>query len=87
MSGLPAAAPGHVSPRGRRRASGHHVPRVVAGTSLLVAGALLLPVVFLISEAAQVGRAQMIRLLLRHLTATLLVNTAVLTARSPPRAP
>ncbi len=79
MSSPPAAAALAV-PRGRRRAGGHHVPLVVAGASLLVAGALLLPVVFLVSEAAQAGRAQLIRLLARHLTATLLVNTAVLAA-------
>ena len=47
---------------------------------MLVAGALLLPVVFLMSEAAQVGRAQIVRLLLRHVTAVLLVNTVELTA-------
>lgn len=62
-----------------RRAGGHRVPRAVAGTGLLVAGVLVLPLVFLISEAAQVGRAQVIRLMLRQLTATLLLNTIELT--------
>ncbi len=80
MSGPPSAVAGATIPRIRQRAGGYRAAPVVAGVSLLVAGALLLPVVFLVSEAAHIGRAQLTGLLLRHLTGTLLVNTVELTA-------
>jgi iron(III) transport system permease protein len=55
---------------GRRR-----WPLVSIAGGLLAAGLVLLPLVFLISEASQPGRSEIERLLLRHETAVLLWNT------------
>jgi iron(III) transport system permease protein len=55
---------------GRRR-----WPLVSIAGGLLAAGLVLLPLVFLISEAQQPGWAELERLLLRHETAVLLWNT------------
>ncbi len=60
--------------------NGRRAARLVAGISLLVAATLLLPVTFLVGQAAQVGRTEVTRLLLRHLTGMLLVNTVELSA-------
>lgn len=54
-------------------------PPVLLGTGLAVAGVVLLPLAFLILQAAQVGWSELHPLLFRHLTATLLWNTVRLT--------
>jgi len=61
--------------RSRRRA-----PRVLAVISTLVAAALLVPLVFLVLEAAHSGWDSVMHLLLRRLTRVLLVNTVELAA-------
>lgn len=48
---------------------------VLTVTSVLVVGVLLLPIAFLVLQAAQVGWTSISRLLFRHLTAVLLWNT------------
>jgi iron(III) transport system permease protein len=53
---------------------------VLAATSVIVAAALLVPVVFLLVDAGQVGEASIARLLFRGLTASLLWNTVRLAA-------
>jgi len=60
----------HVPAVRRRR------PRVLVAGSALVAAILVLPLVFLLLQARQVGWGQLSALLFRHLTATLLWNTA-----------
>ena len=60
-----AAAPGH---RPRR-------PPLLTGASAVVVAVVLLPLVFLLVQAAQVGWTSVSRLLLRHLTVVLLWNT------------
>jgi iron(III) transport system permease protein len=59
-------------PRRRRRT---RFPRLISATSALVAAALLVPVVFLLVDAGQVGGTTIANLLLRGLTASLLWNT------------
>jgi iron(III) transport system permease protein len=59
------------APRSRRG-------RPLVLVAALVAGLLLLPLVFLVVQAAQVGGASLSRLLFRHLTGTLLWNTVSL---------
>jgi len=55
----------------------HHTRRtpLLVGSSLVVVAALLLPLVFLLVQAAQVGWGNVSRLLFRHLTGVLLWNT------------
>ncbi|HEY7946782.1 MAG TPA: ABC transporter permease subunit, partial [Acidimicrobiales bacterium] len=50
-------------------------PRSLVGASVVVAALLVLPLVFLLLQARQVGWAQLSSLLFRHLTGTLLWNT------------
>ncbi len=50
-------------------------PRLLVGGSVVVTAALILPLVFLLLQARQVGWAHLSLLLFRHLTATLLWNT------------
>jgi iron(III) transport system permease protein len=71
-SGLTAAA---AAGRGRR----HMPPPLLVLTALLVAGAVLLPLAFLVLQAAQSGWGVLSPLLFRSLTATLLWNTVRLT--------
>ena len=62
----------HVPAVPRRR------PRALLGASVVVAAFLVLPLVFLLLQAHQVGWAQISELLFRQLTATLLWNTVSL---------
>ncbi len=55
-------------------------PIPLLATGLLIAGVVLLPLAFLLLEAAQTGWNELRPLLFRHLTATLLWNTVRLTA-------
>jgi iron(III) transport system permease protein len=55
------------------------VPAVLVLAGIAVAGALLLPFVFLVVQAAQAGWRELSELLFRHLTAVLLWNTVSLT--------
>ncbi len=59
----------------RRRA-----PPALMATGAVVAGAMLLPLVFILVQAAQVGWSELSDLLFRHLTAVLLWNTVSLAA-------
>jgi len=61
--------PTHVPAVHRRR------PRALVGASVVVAALLILPLVFLLLQARQVGWGQLSALLFRHLTGTLLWNT------------
>jgi iron(III) transport system permease protein len=54
-------------------------PRALLGLSLVVAGAVALPLAFLVLEAAQVGWGQLSPVLFRHLTLQLLWNSVRLT--------
>src|SRR5580692_914699 len=54
-------------------------PRVLVGTSVVVVAVLVVPLVFLLLQARQVGWGQLSSLLFRQLTATLLWNTVRLT--------
>src|ERR1700722_16327279 len=65
----PLAAP----PRSRARRG-----RGLVAVAALVAALLLLPLVFLVIQAANVGWSTVSRLLFRHLTGTLLWNTVTL---------
>jgi iron(III) transport system permease protein len=67
--GLPADG-GDGSPR--------RLPPLLATVAVLVSAAVLLPLVFLIVQAVQVGWAQLHQLLFRSLTATLIWNTVAL---------
>ena len=67
MTGLPEAV--HVPAVHRRR------PRSLVGSSAVVAALLILPLVFLLLQAHQVGWTDLSALLFRHLTGTLLWNT------------
>jgi iron(III) transport system permease protein len=71
--------PGVIARHGRG-AHRRRTPRVLAATSVIVAAALLVPVVFLLVDAGQVGEASIARLLFRGLTASLLWNTVRLAA-------
>jgi iron(III) transport system permease protein len=68
-----AGAPAHGRRGGRRR-----LPPVLAAAAALVSVAVLLPLVFLIVQAVQVGWADLHELLFRSLTATLIWNTVSL---------
>ena len=59
----------------RRRA-----PPALIAAGAVVAGAMLLPLVFMLVQAAQVGWSELSDLLFRHLTAVLLWNTVSLAA-------
>lgn len=72
-----AGPPTGASPVPARRAT---APRLLLAGGLLVALALLLPLAFLILQAAQDGWSTLRPLLFRSLTATLLANTVSLTA-------
>jgi iron(III) transport system permease protein len=67
---------GHASERGAAR---RRPPLALLATGMVVAGAVALPLAFLVLEAAQVGWAQLSPLLFRHLTALLLWNSVRLT--------
>ena len=58
--------------RGRRRM---RTPRLLAATSVAVAVVLLIPVVFLLVDAGQIGGTSISQILFRELTASLLWNT------------
>lgn len=62
------------------RRSHRRAPRILTLTSVLVAGALLVPLAFLLLEAARAGWHPLMHLLLRRLTRVLLVNTVELAA-------
>jgi iron(III) transport system permease protein len=64
---LPVAAP---VPAARRKR-----PRLLVGGSVVVACVLVLPLIFLLLQARQIGWGQLSPLLFRQLTATLLWNT------------
>jgi iron(III) transport system permease protein len=64
---------------GRRGPSRRHGPGPLTLTGLVIAIALLLPLVFLLMSARQAGWSEVRRLLLRRLTLDLLVNTVSLT--------
>jgi iron(III) transport system permease protein len=55
-------------------------PRTLVVISALIAAALLVPIVFLVLQAAQAGWHDVFRLLFRHLTVVLLLNTVQLAA-------
>jgi iron(III) transport system permease protein len=61
--------------RPRKLIRRRRTPRALALTSLVVAALLLVPVVFLLVDAGQVGETSISNLLFRELTATLLWNT------------
>ena len=69
----PRPVPGRAPRGGRRR-----LPPVLTAGAVLVSVAVLLPLVFLIVQAFQVGWAQLHQLLFRSLTATLIWNTVSL---------
>ena len=77
----PPVAPGlvrrgdepHLDPRRRRR------PLALLGASLLVVAVLVLPLAFLLAEAAGAGTSDVWHLIWRSLTASLLWNTVRLT--------
>jgi iron(III) transport system permease protein len=71
-----ATAPG----AGAGRSSRRPVAPVLVLAGVIVAVALLLPLVFLLVQAAQTGGHLLSELLFRHLTAVLLWNTVALTA-------
>ena len=71
MQALPDVPP--VAAVRRRR------PRLLVGASVVVAAVLVLPLVFLLLQARQVGWGQLSALLFRQLTGTLLWNTVRLT--------
>lgn len=62
------------------RRSHRRAPRLLLLTSLLVAAALLVPLAFLLLEAARAGWDPVMNLLMRRLTRVLLVNTVELAA-------
>src|SRR5579862_6912081 len=68
---------GLVSERGTRRR--RRRPVALLGVALIVAGAVALPLAFLLLEAGQVGWSQLSPLLFRHLPAVLLWNSVRLT--------
>ncbi len=70
----PAAAPA-TSGQAHRRA-----PPVLVCSAGVVAAAMLVPLAFMLLQAAQVGWSELSDLLFRHLTAVLLWNTVALTA-------
>jgi iron(III) transport system permease protein len=73
-----ATIPEVESPAGRRRAP--RLSPALTAASVVVTAVLLLPLVFLSLQAAQVGWATLSQILFRQLTAILLWNTAQLTA-------
>jgi iron(III) transport system permease protein len=85
LADLPAPAPGapdvsrtpggaHRGPRRLR-----HAPRLLVALAIAVSLAVVLPLIFLVVQAVQVGWGTLEPLLLRHLTGTLLWNTISLT--------
>jgi iron(III) transport system permease protein len=76
MSTLAPSEPAASSSWARAWSGRRRWPLVSIAGGLLAAGLVLLPLVFLISEAVQPGRGEIERLLLRHETAVLLWNTA-----------
>jgi iron(III) transport system permease protein len=71
-----APAPGVASEALEHR----RAPFAIIGSSAVVAGAMLLPLAFMLVQAAQVGWTELSDLLFRHLTAVLLWNTVSLAA-------
>jgi iron(III) transport system permease protein len=78
--GAPAlTAPTTPSSRHHQRERRHRLPHLLVVVALVVAVAVILPIVFLIVQAAQVGWGALDPLLFRSLTAQLLWNTVSLT--------
>jgi iron(III) transport system permease protein len=65
-------------PAGGRDGVRRRLPPLLTTVAVLVSAAVLLPLVFLIVQAVQVGWAQLHQLLFRSLTATLIWNTVAL---------
>jgi len=82
MTSVADAPAGHVPPASSRRhprAVRRHAPPLLVLGALAVSIAVVLPLVFLVIEAVQVGWATLSSLLFRGLTAQLLWNTVSLT--------
>jgi iron(III) transport system permease protein len=63
----------------RHHRPGHrHLPPLLTAGALLISAVVLLPLLFLVVQAVQVGWAELHQLLFRHLTAMLIWNTVAL---------